>query len=52
MADMLSSARFDNEDEMVSENEEVVVDFFESAYVTKVGSTLALNEFHEGEYEG
>ena len=33
MADMLSRARFDDEDGMVSEDEEVGVDFFEAAYV-------------------
>ena len=31
MANMLSRARFENEDGMVSENEEVGADFFESA---------------------
>ena len=31
MADMLSRARFENEDGMVSENEEVNTDFFKSA---------------------
>ena len=33
MADMLSRARFDDEGGMVSEDEEVGVDFFEAAYV-------------------
>ena len=37
---------------MVSEDEEVSVDFFESAYVTRrAGSALALNEFNQGEYD-
>ena len=50
---MLSRARFDNEDDMVSEDEEVGVDFFELAQVTTKGrSTPALNEFNENEYEG
>ena len=37
MADMLSRARFDDEGGMVSEDEEVGVDFFEAAYVTTKG---------------
>ena len=38
---------------MVSEDEEVGVDFFESAYVTtRAGSTPVLNEFNEGDYNG
>ena len=53
MADMLLKARFNDEDDMVSEDEEVGVDFFESAYVmTRKGSTLALNEFDKGRYDG
>ena len=52
MADMLSRARFDDEDGMVSEDEEVGVDFFEAAYVTtRKGSTPALNEFDESKYD-
>ena len=48
MADMLSRARFENEDGMVSEDEEVSVDFFEVAYVTtRKGNTPALNHFDE-----
>ena len=53
MIDMLSRAWFDDEDAMDSEDEEVGVDFFKSAYVmTRKGSTLALNEFDEGKYDG
>ena len=53
MAYMLSRERFDDEDGMVSENEEVSVDFFETAYVTtRKGSTPALNEFDESKYDG
>ena len=38
---------------MVSEDEEVGVEFFELAQVTTKGrSTPALNEFNENEYEG
>ena len=41
MADMLSRARLDDEDDMVSEDEEVGVDFFEAAYVaTRRGGAL------------
>ena len=50
---MLSRARFDDEDGMISEDEEVGVDFFESAQITARGrSTPAVNEFNEDEYEG
>ena len=53
MADMLSRARFDDEDSTVLEDEEVSVDFFEAAYVTtRKGSTLALNEFDERKFDG
>ena len=53
MADMLSRARFDDEGGMVSEDEEVGVDFFEAAYVTTDGtSTPALNDFDESKYDG
>ena len=52
MADMLSRARFDDEGVMVSEDEEVGVDFFEVAYVTtEGGSTPALNDFDESKYD-
>jgi hypothetical protein len=53
MADMLSRARFDDEDDMVSEDEEVGVDFFEAAHLTtERGNTLTLHEFDEGGYDG
>ena len=53
MADMLSRARFENEGGMVSEDEEVCVDFFEAAYVmTSTESTLTLNDFDESKYNG
>ena len=53
MADMLSRARFDDEGGMVSEDEEVGVDFFEAAYVTTDGtSTPAFNDFDESKYDG
>ena len=51
--DMLSSAWFDDEGGMVSEDEEVGVGFFESPYVTtRAGGTPVLNEFNKGEYNG
>ena len=46
MADMLSRAKFDDEGGMVSEDEEVGVDFFEAAYVTTI------NDFDESKYNG
>ena len=50
---MLSRARFENEGVMVSEDEEVGVDFFEAAYVTTDrGSTPTLNDFDESKYDG
>jgi hypothetical protein len=53
MADMLSRARFDDESGMVSEDEDVGVDFFETAHLTtERGSTPTLNEFDESEYDG
>jgi hypothetical protein len=53
MADMLSRARYDDENGMVSEDEEVGVDFFETTRVTTGrASTLTLNEFDESEYDG
>jgi hypothetical protein len=53
MADMLSRARFDDENGMVSDDEDVGVDFFEAAHLaTERGSTPTLNEFNESEYDG
>ena len=53
MTDMVSRARFDDEGSMVSEGEEVGVDFFEAAYVRREGgSTPALNDFDESKYDG
>ena len=53
MDDMLSRAWFDNEGDMVLEDEEVGVDLFESAQVTAKGrNTPALNEFNASGYEG
>ena len=53
MADMLSRARFENEDNMVAEDEEVSANFFKSARMrVKRRSTLPLNEFNENDYDG
>jgi hypothetical protein len=53
MADMLLRARYDDKHGMVSEDEEVGVDFFEAAHLTtERASTWTLNKFDESEYEG
>ena len=53
MANMLLRARFDDEGGMVSEDEKVGVDFFETAYVTtRKRSTTALTELGESKYDG
>ena len=53
MSDMLSRALFDNEDNMVSEDEEIDVGFFESARLrANRYNTPALNELMENDYEG
>jgi hypothetical protein len=53
MVDMLSRARYDDEHGMVSEDEEVGVDFFETARVTTGrASTPTLNDFDAREYDG
>ena len=53
MADMLSRARFEDDDGMVSENEEVGADFFKSARMTlKRQSTPPRSEFDEDDYDG
>mgnify|MGYP007069652537 CR=1 FL=1 len=52
MADMLSRARFENEDGMVSEDEEVDADFFKLARArVKRRSTPPLNELDEDDYD-
>ena len=53
MADMLSRVRFENEGGMVSEDEEVGVDFFEVAYVTTGReNTPMFNDFDESKCNG
>jgi lipocalin len=50
---MLSRARFDDENCMVSEDDEVGIDFFEAAHLTMERvSAPTLNEFDESEYDG
>ena len=53
MANMLSTTQLEEEVVMVSEDEEVGVDFFESAQMmANKRSTPAMNEFNEDDYEG
>ena len=53
MADMLSRARYEDEDGMVSENEEVGADFFKSSRLrTERQSAPPVNEFNEDGYNG
>ena len=52
MADMLSGARYNNEDSMVSKGEEVGIDFFELARMLANGrSTPTLLKFNENDYD-
>ena len=52
MDDMLSRAWFEEEDDIVLEDEDVSVDFFESTQMmANKRSTPDLNEFNEDEYE-
>jgi transposase InsO family protein len=53
MADMLSRARFESESEMVSEEEDVALDFFKMARLSAEDKdTQTLHAFNEDEYEG
>ena len=53
MADMLSRARYEDEDAMVSEDEEVGADFFKSARLkTERRSAPPVNDFNEDGYNG
>ena len=53
MADMLSRARYEDEDAMVSEDEEVGADFFKSARLeTERRSAPPVNDFNEDGYSG
>ena len=52
MGDMLSRAQFKGKEGMVSEDEEVRVDIFESAQLTANDqSTLTLNKFNKTDYD-
>ena len=53
MADMLSRARFEDEDDMVSKSKEVGTNFFKSTRLRIKGqSAPPVNEFHEDSYNG
>ena len=53
MADMLSRARFKNESDMVSEDEDVALDFFKTARLSADDKdTQTLHAFNKDEYEG
>ena len=53
MADMLSRARFENESDMVSEDEDVTLDFFKMARLSAEDKDKqTLHAFNENEYEG
>ena len=52
MADMLSRGRFEGEDGMVSESEDVGLDFFESAQLSVDDrSPLVLQAFNENDHD-
>ena len=53
MADMLSRARFEDESDMVSEEEDVPLDFFKAARLSTENKGMpTLHTFNENEYEG
>ena len=53
MADMLSRARFENESDMVLEDEDVALDFFKTAPLSAEDKDMqTLHAFNENEYEG
>ena len=53
MADMLSRETFKNESDMVSEDEDVVLDFFKTARLSVEDKhTQILHAFNKNEYEG
>ena len=53
MANMLSRARFEEESSMVSENEDVALDFFKGArLLIENRGAPTLHTFNENEYEG
>ena len=53
MVDMLSRERFKNESDMVSEDEDVALDFFKKARLSAEDKDMqTLHAFNEDEYEG
>ena len=53
MVDMLSRARFEGESDMVSENEDVALDFFKTAQASVEDQDVqVLHAFNETEYDG
>ena len=53
MADMLSRARFEDESDMISEDEDVALDFFKTAQLSAEDKDMTtLHTFNENEYEG
>ena len=53
MADMLSRARFKDESDMISKDENVTLDFFKATQLSaKDRGTPTLHAFNENEYEG
>ena len=53
MADMLSRARFEDESDMISENEDVALDFFKTAQLSAEDKDMrTLHTFNENEFEG
>ena len=52
MADMLSRARFEDESDMISEDEDVALDFFKMAQLSAEDKDMTtLHTFNENEYE-
>ena len=53
IADMLSMARFEDESDMISEDEDVALDFFKTARLSAEDrNTQTLHAFNEDKYEG
>ena len=52
MADMSSRARFEDESDMILEDEDVALDFFKTAQLSVDDKDITLHTFNENEYEG
>ena len=53
LADMLSRARFEDESDMISEDEDIALDFFKTARLSAEDKGMTtLHTFNENEYEG